>query len=385
MKIRRSFLALLGGLAASVALTTALRAQTVTTDPVGAVTLTLKGGSDTHVSLPFHRPVALETQVSSNASISSNIIGVSASANLTANQFIYSSPSQTNTYYLQFTSGNRAGMYYTVTANDASTITINPNGDAGLSGNVANGDTFRVIPFWTLNTLFPSGQGLHTGQNFNLNTQSVIITIPGNVSGINLSAAAEYFYYAGSNFNGPGWRQQTNPSTPPTTIVPDVIFPPDTLFIVRHPLSSADTQLVLVGNVPMSAQSVIINALAANTPQDNAVSLPVPVSVTLAQSGLSNVLTQSTTFNPSDLILQFDPNTIAQNKSATAEYFYYTDPANHFNGPGWRLVGDPNGPGTIHDTDVLASPGQAFVIRLGSRANPGSLVWTFTPSYLPVP
>jgi len=364
MNFRHSFLSLLGCLAASSALLTGVQAQTVTTDPVGAITLTLKGGSDTHISLPFHRPVALETQVSS---LSGNVITVSAAANITGNQFVYSSPSQTNTYYLQFTTGNRAGMYYTVTANDASTITINPNGDAGLDGNVITGDTFRVIPFWTLNTLFPNGQSLYSTTT--LTPQSSILLPPGSTPGINLSAAGIYYYYTGSG--GPGWLKLGDTAA----FHPDVIFPPDSLFVVRHPLSSADTQLVLVGNVPMSAQAVILNNLQSNTPQDNAIALPVPISVTLAGSGLSTVLTSTTTLTPKDELLVFDPSVVAQNKSATAIYYYYTGSG----GPGWLKLGDTV---NFHDSDVIFQPGFGYVLRRAAQPSPGSNVWTFVPPYL---
>ena len=131
-----------------------VEAQTVATDPVGAITLTLKGGSDTHVSLPFHRPVALETQAQSiSGNVTAATITVSASANLTASQFVYVAGSQTNTYYLQFTSGSRNGMYYTVTTNDGSTITVDPNGDAGL---VANGFFIHLsIKFFIVYVLRP--------------------------------------------------------------------------------------------------------------------------------------------------------------------------------------------------------------------------------------
>jgi len=339
-------------------------AQTVATDPVGAITLTLKAGSDTHVSLPFHRPVALETQAQS---ISGNTITVSSSASLTASQFVYASGSQTNTYYLQFTSGSRSGMYYTVTANDGTTITVDPNGDAGLANNVSSGDTFRVIPYWTLNTLFPGGQSLYTTTN--LTPQSSILIPPGKTPGINLSAAGIYFYYTGTG--GPAWLKQGDLST----FYPDVILPPDAFFIVRHPVSVADTQLLLVGNVPMGPQSIIVNNLQSNTPQDNPLALPVPVSVTLANSGLSSVLAPSPTLTPTDQILVFDPTVSAQNKSATAVYFYYTGSG----GPGWLKQGDLSG---FHNNDAIFQPGYGYVLRRAAQSTPSSTVWTFTPPYL---
>lgn len=364
MKIIPTFRMAVACVVSTVCLVVNAGAQTVTTDPVGAITLPLKGGSDTHISLPFQRPVALETQVSS---ISGNVITISASANITGNQFVYVANTQTNTYYLQFTTGNRAGMYYTVTTNSPTTITVNPNGDAGLAGNVGTGDTFRVIPYWTLSTLFPNGQGLYATTT--LTPKSSILLPPGNTPGINLSAAAIYYYYTGTG--GPGWLKSGDTSG----FHPDVILPPDSLFIVRHPPSTADTQLVLVGNVPMSAQAVILNNLQANTPQDNALALPVPISVTLAGSGLSSVMTSTTTLTPKDELLVFDPSVSAQNKAATAIYFYYTGTG----GPGWLKVGDTSG---FHNNDVIFQPGYGYILRRVAQSSPGSNVWTFVPPYL---
>jgi uncharacterized protein (TIGR02597 family) len=349
-----------------------LLAQSVSTDPVGAVNITLYGGSDTHISLPFHRTVAVETQAEG---ISGNVITVSSSANITANEFVYVSGSQSNTYYLQFMTGSREGMYYTIVSNTATNITVNNNGDTGLDGNVSVGDTFRIIPYWTLNTLFPSGQSLYTGSNFNTNTQSLVLVLPGNVAGINLSAEATYLYYTGSNFGGPGWRATGNV----TQLLPDIALPPDSFLIVRHPPSVANTELTLVGNVPMSQQAVILNALQASTPQDNPVSLPVPVSVTFGNSGLASVINGSNSFNPSDYVLMFDPTVVAQNKSATAEYFYYNDPTDSFGGAGWRKLGDPL---HVRNNDVLSSPGQGFIVRLGSRSSPTTLIWDYLPPYV---
>src|ERR1700690_656567 len=53
MNAPRRFVSALSCLTALFALAGSARAQNVTTDPVGAITLTLKGGSDTFVSLPF--------------------------------------------------------------------------------------------------------------------------------------------------------------------------------------------------------------------------------------------------------------------------------------------------------------------------------------------
>ena len=52
-----------------------------------------------------------------------------------------------------------------VTANGGNTLTIDPAGET-LSGVIVNGTSIKLIPFWTLDTLFPAGDGVHASQNF---------------------------------------------------------------------------------------------------------------------------------------------------------------------------------------------------------------------------
>jgi len=350
----------------------ALSAQNVTTDPVGAVVIPLKAGSDTRISLPLHRPVALEALV---GSISGNVITLQSPVSMTASQYVYASPAQTDTFYVQFTSGNREGMFYTVTANDATTLTINPNNDVNLDNNVAPGDTVRVIPYWTLNTLFPNGQGLYASPT--LVPVSSILLPQLATAGINLPANTSYFYYSGNSFGGPGWKK----SGDLTHFYPDLTFPPDAFFIVRITTGNPDTQLVLTGDVPMSAQAIIVNDLNPSLKQDNAVAIPVPVPVTFGSSGLfPNIVSGSPTLVPTDSVLLYDPTAGGFNKPSSATYFYYT--GSSFGGPGWRKSGDLT---TIRNSDILFQPGGAFILRRAARATPGSNIWTFVPPYLPAP
>ncbi len=377
MKTHRSLLAAVGCLVFLSGFSTVAQAQNVTTDPVGAITITLKGNSDTLVSLPFHRPVALETQVSS---ISGNVLTISASANITASQFVYSAGVQSNNYYLQFTSGNRAGMFYTVTANSQTTITINPNGDTGLTGNVGTSDTFRVIPYWTLNTLFPSGQGVNPSAGFTGGARKSAVFFVDNASaGINLSSATSYFYYNGTSNGGAGWRQAGDPGN----ITNDTVIFPDNYFIVRNSIAG-DTQLTLVGAVPQSKYATPLTTISANTAQDIFIGVSVPVSVSLTSSNLqqSGAFLASTGFIGSqrgDQLFVFDNTVASINRSSVATYFYYGGSNN--GGPGWRLAGDLNT--NIHDNDSIFLPGNGYILRKKGTTTPQTVIWSFAPSYLP--
>jgi len=360
-----------------VALAGWAQAQTVATDPVGAITLTLKGNSDTFISLPFNRPVALETTVQN---VSGNTINIAGSANLTPGQFVYAAGTQSNTYYVQFTSGARAGMYYTVTANGASSITIDPNGDAGFSGNVSTSDGFRVIPYWTLNTLFPSGQGINGSPSFGLGSRNTQLLFPDNSTpGINRSPSSSYFYYNGTANGGAGWRQA---SALVTTLFNDTILYPDNFFIVRNNIAG-DTSLVLVGAVPMSPLATPIATSGNNVDQDIFIGLPVPANVTLVGSNLfqSGTFTGSSSFSlpaRQDQLLVFDDTSALQNRSPSTIYFYYTGSSN--GGPGWRKASDLVT--NIVDTAAIFVPGKGYILRKKGTATPQTSIWTFTPSYL---
>ncbi len=378
----RRFVATLRYLAATCALATALHAQNVTTDPVGAITITLKGSGDTIVSLPFHRPVALETQV---LGVSGNTISINATlANIGANQFVhgatFNSTTVTDTYYLQFLSGNREGMYYTVTANDQSSFTVNPNGDT-LSGNIAVNDTFRIIPYWTLNTLFPNGQGVNGTSSVSPSQRnSELLFPPNNTPGSNLVASVIYYYYNGTAGGGAGWRLAGDVNF---TIQNNAIVYPDSFFVVRN-LIPGNTSLTIVGNVPMSAYSTPISTLQANTDQDIFVGINAPVPVTLAQTNLfqSGVFLGTSSLSPSqrqDTLLVYNSTLTGFNNVPAQIYYYYTGPAG--GGPGWRLAGDTSFT-NIYDNVAIMQPGQGYIIRKKATAQPQSFIWSFVPSYL---
>jgi len=355
------------------------QAQTVATDPVGAISLTFKGSSDTFVSLPFHRPVALETQVQS---ISGNVVTVSAAANLTASQFAPAVDGQP-TNYLQFTTGNRQGMFYTITSNDGTTITLDPNGDVGLSGNVSSGDTFQVIPYWTLNTLFPNGQGVNGSPGTSPSSRNSVILFPDNVTpGINLSAASSYYYFNGTTNGGVGWRKVGGSVQ---TITNDFVLYPDNCYIVRNSIPG-DTQSVLVGAVPMTTFATPLSTRGNNTSQDIFIGFAIPSTTTLAGSNLvgSGAFVGSPSTSPSlrnDQLLVFDNTTPTINRSAFATYYYYNGTNN--GGPGWRQVS--GNVSVIHDSDPIFQPGNGFIIRKKATPTPQPLIWTAVPTYLATP
>jgi uncharacterized protein (TIGR02597 family) len=366
--------------AGALAVSSSAWAQTASTDPVGAIVIPLQGSSDTPVSLPVHRPVALEAIV---ASMASNVITLQAPATLTASQFVYAVGTQSNTYYVQFLTGQREGMYYTVTANDTGSLTLNLNGDGAASTAVQPGDILQVIPYWTLNTLFPAGQGVNASPGFTPGQRNSEVFFFNEASvGINLAAATDFYYYNGNVNVGAGWREVGQPNG---TLQNDTVIYPDNYFIVRNDIPG-NTQLVITGGVPMSAYTTPLSTLQSNTAQDIHVSISVPVGLTLAQSGLytgpAGAFAGSSSFSPQarqDELLAFDyVDPLGKNPAATSIYYYYTGAT--AGGQGWRKVGQPNT--SIFDAVQVFNPGQGYIIRKIGTPSAETVVWSFVPSYL---
>jgi len=347
----------------SLAAVTIGHAQTtVTTDPVGFVTGTCLAASDTVVSVPFHQSPAYVGPLSSAPTNSgSNAILSFSAPGWSTNQYQF-------THYVRFSSGAKAGSYYQVIANDGSTLTIALNGDTvAVSG---SGDQIQLIPFWTLDTLFPPA------------TQTTIVASAGTTpplrktqilfpdlakDGINLSASAVYF------LNGSTWTKAvTGFPTAGTTIIP-----PDCSFIIRHPASVATpTAFVPQGTVETGTLVSPLYTLASGF-QDNAIAISRPVPLTLDEAGLaSGFVASNGTAPPSrrDQILVFDNTATGLNKSASAVYFLSAT----VSGTNWvqATTGFP-----IVSGSKILQPGTGIIIRKYQASGGATAFWTNSPTY----
>ena len=161
-------------------------AQGVTTDPVGYVTTTTPTGDDALIGLPLVQATAF-----AGAAVSVDGAEVTVAATLVVDAY-------NNTHYALATSGANAGQWSAVVTTAANSITT---ADVLL----AAADTFDVIPFWTLVTAFPGGEGIGASANPNAPTTTVSMNNL-NAAGINLSSAATYFYFVAGP-EGAGWYQ----------------------------------------------------------------------------------------------------------------------------------------------------------------------------------
>ncbi|HEX8295360.1 MAG TPA: TIGR02597 family protein [Chthoniobacteraceae bacterium] len=371
------FLRSSAGLFAALLTSSFAFAQSVTTDPVGFVTVNFKQNSDSYTFVPFKRTPEYAGAVVTPNGVSGDQISVAGTPNFTANQFVNSTGTQPRCYVL-FTSGTKTGLFYSVVANSSTSLTVDRAGD-DLSS--AAGASFQVIPYDTLGSVFPSGQGITASPGMGLVERATEILVPSNsAAGTDLAAAKIYFYYSGASFGGPGWRST---SSPLTAVVNDTVLFPDTHFVVRQN-TGVDAQATFVGAVHMGTLKTPLGTIAANQDQDNAIALPIPTELTLAESKLfeSGAFTGSAgmgLIDRKDELYVRDNNLAGRDKAADAVYFYYT--GGSFNGPGWRRTDD-----TLlnkHDSDVVFSTRFGLTVRKRSSGAPGSVLWTVKPPYVP--
>ncbi len=321
-------------LAATVSLIGALysQAQSVVTDPVGFVSVTIPGQSDAALGAPLGRANEYQGVVQS---VSGSVITVAGTTGWLTNQFVYVDGTQPKTYYARIDSGAREGLIAQITANDASTITVTvPAGDDIAA--VLAGDSISVAPYWTLGTLIT---GVPNG------TQ--VLTYSTTDSGINLSASVIYFS------NGGNWFLGATPSN-------DVVLPPNLGFTIRNGTASPIT-ISITGSVPMAKNRFIVRArIGAGKLQDQRIFFNSPVPEYVGNLGLGLTL--------GDQLLVFDNSAVGKNKSAR-DILSWAGPAN-----GWLLNGDPA-------SNYQLQPGSSYVLRKAPSSTT-TLVSTQLQSYL---
>lgn len=321
-------------------------------DPAGVIKLPLLGSSDNFTSLPFARPGGTRCIVSS---VSGNVITADGTTGWTANQFVYVSGTQSNTYYARFTSGALEGRIYPITGNTANSITLSLGSD-DLSS-LAPNDSIAIEPYWTLNTAFPGGAGI-IASPLPGNRYTELLIPDTSSAGANLSAAKIYFYNSGI------WKQFADGSN----VHNDDVLQPNSHFIVRHNVAT-NTTFTVMGLVVTADLSVALRTQSSIV-QDNYIGLMRPAPVSLNTSGLiSSGAFQSSPVPGSrtDELLVFDNTAVARNKSASAVYYYWST--------AWRQVGA----GTNDVGTNLVSPGTGFIIR--KATNNVSPVWLNSPNW----
>ncbi len=334
------------------------QAGALATEYAGLCRVALQGNADTYVSIPFFRPAV---ELGSVTTVNGNAVQLRGPAPWQVNQWVYSSGTQSNSYFMLVRTGLAQGEAYTITGNSVDTLALDLEGDT--LANLHLGDSVAIVPYWTVGTVFHGGTGVNA--SFAPATRQTEILFP-NVSGsgTNLSAAATYYFWNGA------WRRVGSAGASAND---DVILP-DMYFLVRQNVSTGTT-LTTEGEV-LAGQIRVHLHRSALSRQDNVVALPRPNSVTLNQAGLVNLgdlassvfQTSQSALNRGDELPVFDNVAAGRNKSAAGLYYF-------LNGL-WRKIG-------LGATDVggdpVFKPGTGVVIRTAMGTS--GLIWTNSPTY----
>lgn len=330
---------------ATILVSSTLFGSTVTTTPVGYIKKTVNETADLKLSLPFKQASAL---VSAVDSVSSGVITATTTV----------PDVTTEAHYIWITSGALEGDWYAVTGYTSSSITVDEDLETlGLAG----GHQFEVIPFWTLNKLFPDGAGFVTSASF-LAPSAQILTNDVTASGINLAASSSYFFHSG--VLPTGWYKS---GALGSGLQNDVTLDPGSYLTVRNGTSDP-IDITVAGTVPVTSIGNLVVETSSGS-QDNQLPNPFPAPVTLGESGLTSVVDVSPSFiAPGDTVLVYDSVPTAINPAPDKAFFYHTGVLPS----GWYQSG-ALGAGIQDNYEIPA--GGAIVIRKASGTDQ-LLVWS---------
>lgn len=264
--------------------------------------------SDTYIGITTTRAPVFTGKVQSVQSGTTNIVA-QGEPNWSANQFVYVAGSQTNHYYLKFTSGELEGAWYDIKSNGAYFAEIEI-GSAELAKVQAN-DTFQIIPHWTLATLFPNGGGFTAGKTIATSTQLRKYTSWTESDGLSVpvgkNRAFSATYYFRKSGTKSAWCNSSNKS------VNDEVLEPHTFFKVNQPNELGSTTASYNGVIPMSKQSIEVFA-NANVDQDIYFTVPSAVDMTVSEFTAS--LVETGVFTSTQTLTSIDTLIVYNNETA---------------------------------------------------------------------
>ena len=319
-----------------------LSAVTVSTDPVGFITLTIKG-TDTSdglsaVSVPMlsaslHSGVVYDVD---GQTITDN------NASWSTGDFATPDPNGNPSHYIEITNHSddtKVGLIYEITASDGDNKTLTIAEDAAT----LNGASYTVRKNRTLGDIF--GDANEAGLTAGSSSSADIIYKVG-VDGNGSLAWQIYYYQEAPIFaGGNGWRQLGKSGS---ADMKDVgVFPDEGLIIKRR--SGSDVSVTLTGSVKTS------NSRTSIQTGFNLVSLSYPVDVSLDNLGLYNA----------------DGSLLTAGSTSTADRIYYVNDAGQFDifyyqqapifagGNGWRKLGAS---ASTDQKDSIIPAGRSIVV-----------------------
>lgn len=326
-------------LAASFALGQANAQTTVATDPVGFVTVTIRGGNPTTtaLSIPLLDTASITGQaVGEITGVGANTI-TNTNAGWGANQLsAVASPN-----LIQITSGNAAGRMFLIATNPNTATSLTVNATDILQGNLTNlgvavGDNYKIVPCDTLLTLFGTNPVASLGVRGGTSS-----TNSDNINLIVNGAVRTYFYRTNSTTNG--WVATTfgNPASGNTPLPPYA-----GLQYIRR--ATSNITFTVTGSVPTSLRRVMVK----NSGQ-TLLSQYWPANSTVAGLNLQSIAGWRSNTNPANA----DKATIVSTNGTQATYFY--------DGSNWRqqAFGNP-----IRNTNSVALGSAILILKIGTNS-----------------
>jgi uncharacterized protein (TIGR02597 family) len=266
------------------------------------------------------------------------------------------------------------GKRFAIDSNTTGTITVDGGASTLQAQGFANGDTFKVIPYWTLATLFPAGASVgSTSDVFTID--SFLYVVDNGSYGVNKASSASYFYCSGDEGNGvaAGWYDANDPFG---ASADDLVIDPTIMYMIRNGSAVANT-LTVTGQVPDVKSLALVPVSTELNDVNLAVALPTDVS--LQNSGLQSVVQgTSDVFTIDEFVYVYDDEGAGQNKAASATYFYCSGDEGNGVSAGWYDANDPFGAPV---TDAVLKAGRCITIRKSSYASNDILDWSLALPY----
>jgi uncharacterized protein (TIGR02597 family) len=290
-------------------------AQSVTTTPVGAVTVTIAAGTGTVRSATVASFPLVNTAVTDGvasgviSSVSTNAITCSGAGWTTSGLAQASLP-----FLVKITSGTAAGRTFLVTANTADTLTVSTSDGASTTAidltqlgivTGASGDKFQLENADTLLTIF--GAGDVDGTNAPLGNSNPSLA---DMVQINTANSYQTYYYDPAQS---AWINLV--SEVPSN---NLVIRPDTA-VVYSRLKNTSFSITVTGSIPVTNRKAIIRS-----GQTTILSSYWPKDTTLADTGLHQL---------SGWVSSANPNTadIVQIRQGSSWQTYYHDGVNWIN------------------------------------------------------
>jgi len=259
----------------SLSLAASMPAQSVNTatDPVGFNSTVVASGTVAALAVPFDRLTVFQGAVTSRTA---------TTLTTTAAAFGTYGPFASNPHTVIMLSGANVGRRFLIDSNNTDTLTITTGGD--LTTQIANGDTYKIVPCHTLGSLFGTdGAGLNVSNSFSTADQ------------IQLREGGAWLTFFHTANPGGFWAQTGQGAT---NFNNKAVLPEQGFLLVRRP--SSNFTFTGLGAVPTTNLRTDFPANAITNFSNR-----FPTATTLAGLGLDTLpgWINSNSFNSADQVL----------------------------------------------------------------------------------